>query len=59
MSYRSLSGGRLTLVDLRGKTGVSDEGIGAASGKFGLLGGVTNVGVAGELGFVMSPTPCG
>ena len=56
MSYASLSGGRLTLVDLLGSIGVSGKlgctplGSGESCCVTGLLGGVTNDGEFGELG---------
>ena len=56
--YVSLSGGRLTLVDLLGNVGVSDK-VGLSpteSGKLvvgaGLLGGVTKDGDSGVLGLL-------
>ena len=62
--YVSLSGGRLTLVDLLGNVGVSGNVVCSPteSGKVdviaGLLGGVTKVGDSGERGFIMSPVLC-
>ena len=61
MSYFSLSGGRTTLVDLRGRTGVSGEVGCTPAGELGLetglLGGVINDGESGELGASGAPRP--
>ena len=65
MSYPNLSGGRLTLVDLLGRVGVSgkDGWTFTGSGKLGviigLLGGVMNDGELGEAGVLGTSTRCG